>query len=54
MNNEDDELLLLNYRDLSIKIQTCATLSNRELPRDFDMEAYILKYAKDGKKLKAC
>ena len=54
LNNEDDELLLLNYRDLSIKIQTCAILSNRVLPRDFDVEAHILKYAKDGKKLKAC
>ena len=28
LNNEDDELLLLNYRDLSIKIETCAILSN--------------------------
>ena len=54
LNNEDDELLLLNYRDLSIKIQTCAILSNRNLHRDFDVEAYILKYAKDSKKLKAC
>ena len=50
-NNEDDELLLLNYRDLSIKIQACAILSNRELLRDFDVEAYI---PKDGKKPKAC
>ena len=40
--------------DLSIKIQTCAILSDRELHRDFDVEAYISKYAKDGKKLKAC
>ena len=39
--------------DLSIKIQTCAILSDRELHRDFDVEAYISKYAKDGKKLKA-
>ena len=52
LKNEDDELLLLNYRDLSIKIQTWAILSNRELPRDFDVEEYIPKYAKDGKKLR--
>ena len=32
-----------------------AILSNRELPeRDFDVGAYIPKYAKDGKTLKAC
>ena len=37
--------------DLSIKIQTCAILSDRELHKDFDVEAYISKYAKDGKKL---
>ena len=39
--------------DLSMKIQTCAILSDlhRELHRDFDVEAYISKYAKDGKKL---
>ena len=56
LNNEDDELLLQNYRDLSMKIQICAIriLSNRELPSDFDVEAYIPKYAKDGKKMKAC
>ena len=53
-NNEDDDLLQLNYRDLSIKIQACAILSNLEFPRIFDVEAYIPKCAKDGKKLKAC
>ena len=54
LNNEDDYLLQLNYRDLSIKIQTCTILSNREFPRIFDVVAYILKYAKDWKKPKAC
>ena len=49
LKNEDDELLLLNYRDLSIKIQTCAVLSNRELPRDFDVEAYISKICQGWK-----
>ena len=52
LNNDDDELLRQIY--LSIKIQTFAILSDWELRREFDVEAYIPKYAKDRKKLKPC
>ena len=41
LNNDDDQLLRLIYRELSIEIQTCAILSDGKLHRDFDVEAYI-------------
>ena len=40
-NDADNELLRQIYRELSIKIQTCAILSDRKLHRDFDVRSGI-------------
>ena len=58
LKNNNDKSLRQIYRDLSLRIQSCAFLSDRELlaqigktlHRDFGAETYIPLYAKAGKK----
>ena len=57
LKNNSDKLLRQIYRDLSLKIQSCAFLSDfgflpigKTLHKDFGAVTYIPLYAKAGKK----